>query len=101
MVLDLHPPVALLPGAAYVEADVGSEAAADGAMAEAVQVLGGLTLAGSCAGISHRGRVVGRKEAMAQADFARVVRSISTVPVDEKGRLFLLYSDRVLRTPRE
>ena len=29
VVLDLRPPVALLPGAAYVEADVGSEAAVD------------------------------------------------------------------------
>jgi NAD(P)-dependent dehydrogenase (short-subunit alcohol dehydrogenase family) len=54
-VLDLRPPVALPPGAAYVEADVGSEAAADRAMAEAVNVLGGLTLAVNCAGISHRG----------------------------------------------
>ncbi len=70
-VLDLRPPVALPPGAAYVEADVGSEAATDRAMA--VDVLGGLTLAVSCAGISHRGRVVGREGPMAQADFARVV----------------------------
>ena len=45
VVLDLRPPVALPPGAAYVEADVGSEAAADRAMSEAVDVLGGLTLA--------------------------------------------------------
>ncbi|MGH8609924.1 MAG: SDR family oxidoreductase, partial [Gammaproteobacteria bacterium] len=72
VVLDLRPPVAL-PGAAYVEADVGSEAAADRAMVEAVDVLGGLTLAICCAGISHRGRVVGREGPMAQADFARVV----------------------------
>jgi 2-keto-3-deoxy-L-fuconate dehydrogenase len=49
VVLDLHRPVALPPGAAYVEADVGSEAAADRAMAEAVNVLGGLTLAVFCA----------------------------------------------------
>ncbi|MGQ0592131.1 MAG: SDR family NAD(P)-dependent oxidoreductase [Gammaproteobacteria bacterium] len=45
VVLDLRAPVALPPGAAYVEADVGSEAATDRAMAEAVEVLGGLTLA--------------------------------------------------------
>ena len=73
VVLDLRPSVALPPGAAYVEADVGSEAAADRAMAEAVDVLGGLTLAVNCAGISHRGRVVGREGPMAQMDFARVV----------------------------
>ena len=73
VVLDLRPPVALPPGAAYVEADVGSEAAVERAMAEAVDVLGGLTLAVNCAGISHRGRVVGREGPMAQADFARVV----------------------------
>ena len=71
--LDLLPPLALPPGAAYVEADVGSEAAADRAMAEAVDVLGGFTLAVCCAGISHCGRVVGREGPMAQADFARVV----------------------------
>ena len=52
---------------------MGSEAAVDRAMAEAVDVLGGLTLAVCCAGISHRGRVVGREGPMAQADFARVV----------------------------
>ena len=73
VVLDLRPPVALPPGAAYVEADVGSEAAVERAMAEAVDVLGGLTLAVNCAGISHRGRVVSREGSMAQADFARVV----------------------------
>ena len=73
VVLDLRPPIALPPGAAYVEADVGSEAAADRAMAEAVDVLGGLTLAVCCAGISHRGRVVGREGPMAHMDFARVV----------------------------
>ena len=76
VVLDLRPPVALPPGAAYVEADVGSEASVNRAMAEAVDVLGGLTLAVNCAGISHRGRVAGREGPMAQADFARVVRSI-------------------------
>ena len=73
VVLDLRPPVALPPGAAYLEADVGSETAVDRAMAEAVDVLGGLTLAVNCAGISHRGRVVGREGPMAQMDFARVV----------------------------
>ena len=73
VVLDLRPPIALPPGAAYVEADVGSEAATDRAMAEAVDVLGGLTLTVNCAGISHRGRVVGREGPMAQMDFARVV----------------------------
>ena len=73
VVLDLRPPVALPPGAAYVEADVGSEAAVERAMAEAVNVLGGLTLAVNCAGISHRGRVVGREGPMAHMDFARVV----------------------------
>ena len=52
---------------------MGSEAATDRAMAEAVDVLGGLTLAVCCAGISHRGRVVGREGPMAQANFARVV----------------------------
>ena len=41
VVLDLRPPVALPPGAAYIEADVGSEAAVERAMAEAVDVLGG------------------------------------------------------------
>jgi NAD(P)-dependent dehydrogenase (short-subunit alcohol dehydrogenase family) len=73
VVLDLRPPVALPPGAAYVEVDVGSEAATDRAMAQAVEGLGGLTLAVSCAGISHRGRVVGREGPMAEMDFARVV----------------------------
>jgi NAD(P)-dependent dehydrogenase (short-subunit alcohol dehydrogenase family) len=34
---------------------------------------GGLTLAVNCAGISHRGRVVGREGPMAEMDFARVV----------------------------
>jgi NAD(P)-dependent dehydrogenase (short-subunit alcohol dehydrogenase family) len=55
VVLDLRPAIALPPGTAYIEADVGSEAAADRAMAEAVDVLGGLTLAVCCAGISHHG----------------------------------------------
>ena len=73
VVLDLRPLVALPPGAAYVEADVGSEAAADRAMGEAVDMRGGLTLAVNCAGISHRGRGVGREGSMAQADFACVV----------------------------
>jgi len=40
VVLDLRPPVALPPGAAYVEADVGSEAAVDRAMAEAATCSG-------------------------------------------------------------
>ena len=52
---------------------MGSEAPVERAMAEAVNVLGGLTLAVNCAGISHRGRVVGREGPMAQMDFARVV----------------------------
>ena len=89
VVLDLRRPVALPPGAAYVEADVGSEAAVERAMAEAVDVLGGLTLAVNCAGISHRGRVVGREGPMAQMDFARVVhgqsnRHLPSVP--RRGR---------------
>ena len=84
VVLDLRRPVALPPGAAYVEADVGSEAAADRAMAEAVDVLGGLTLAVNCAGISHRGRLVGRAGPMAQADFARVVSTLPPVPTSRR-----------------
>ena len=73
VVLDLHPPVALPPGAAYVEADVGSEAAVDRAMGRGGRRALGLTLAVCCAGISHRGRVVGREGPMAHMDFARVV----------------------------
>ena len=73
VVLDLRPPVALPPGAAYVEADVGSEAAVDRAMGRGGRRALGLTLAVCCAGISHRGRVVGREGPMAQMDFARVV----------------------------
>ena len=96
VVLDLRPPVALPPGAAYVEADVGSEAATDRAMAEAVDVLGGLTLAVNCAGISHRGRVVGREGPMAQADFARVVtvNLIGTFLVCRAAATVMQHNDR-------
>ena len=65
--------VTLLHAIQWNVGDVGSETAVDRAMAEAVDVLGGLTLAVNCAGISHRGRVVGRDGPMAQMDFARVV----------------------------
>jgi NAD(P)-dependent dehydrogenase (short-subunit alcohol dehydrogenase family) len=72
VVLDLHPPVALPPGAAYVEADVGSETAADRPWPRR-STCSGAHARVCCAGIFHRGRVVGREGPMAQAHFARVV----------------------------
>lgn len=72
-ILDIRPPVEAPRGIPFVAADVASEGAVERAMAEAVEALGGLTLAVNCAGISHRGRVVGRDGRMALSDFTRVV----------------------------
>lgn len=57
----------------YIHSDVSSEAAAERAVAEAVEANGGLNLAVNCAGIIGTGRVLGREAPMELAYFTHTI----------------------------
>jgi NAD(P)-dependent dehydrogenase (short-subunit alcohol dehydrogenase family) len=57
----------------YIHTDVSSEAAAERAIAEAVEANGGLNLAVNCAGIIGAGRVLGREAPMELAFFTHTI----------------------------
>jgi len=60
--------------AVFVEADVSSEASVQAAVETATEVLGGLNVAVSCAGILGAGRVLGREAPMPLALFATTIQ---------------------------
>jgi len=60
-------------GTCYIHTDVSSEAAAERAVAEAVEANGGLNLAVNCAGIIGAGRVLGREAAMELSFFTHTI----------------------------
>jgi NAD(P)-dependent dehydrogenase (short-subunit alcohol dehydrogenase family) len=57
----------------YIHTDVSSEAAAERAVAEAVEAIGGLNLAVNCAGIIGAGRVLGREAPMELSFFSHTI----------------------------
>jgi len=59
--------------AAYIRADVSSEAEVQAAVEAAVQRMGSLNVAVNCAGIIGAGRVLGREAPMALGFFSRVI----------------------------
>jgi len=65
---------ALGDGAWFRALDVSDEAAADEAMRGAMEDMGGLNVAVSCAGILGAGRVLGREAPMALDYFARTIK---------------------------
>ncbi len=57
----------------FIQADVSSEAQIEAAMQQAVERMGGINVAVSCAGILGAGRVLGREAPMPLDNFARTV----------------------------
>ncbi|MGH8581450.1 MAG: SDR family NAD(P)-dependent oxidoreductase [Gammaproteobacteria bacterium] len=66
-------PDELPPDVLYFSADVSVEDEVDHALAEVAERFGGLTLAVSCAGVAHAGKLLGRERVHSQGDFARVL----------------------------
>jgi len=62
------------PNAAYLHLDVSDEAAASAAMSAAQEIMGGLNVAVSCAGIIGAGRTLGREGPMPLSSFSTTIK---------------------------